>query len=83
MLLCCQYFGNLVTCLDWDEAWLNEAFALYYQYKSVDVAEPGMRYVSSSQLSTAYSHRIDCLRDKREKRPIAVFAHLLFYSFSL
>ena len=51
MLLCCQYFGNLVTCLDWDEAWLNEAFALFYQYKSVDVAQPTMRYVSFTQLS--------------------------------
>jgi aminopeptidase N len=26
-----QWFGDLVTCADWSHAWLNEAFATYFQ----------------------------------------------------
>lgn len=26
-----QWFGDLVTCVDWAHAWLNEAFATYFQ----------------------------------------------------
>ena len=26
-----QWFGDLVTCADWPHAWLNEAFATYFQ----------------------------------------------------
>jgi len=50
---CWQYVGNLVTCLIWRELWLNEAFALFYQQKAVDVVEPSMYLVSSPLLHDA------------------------------
>ena len=27
-----QWWGDLVTCRDWSEAWLNEGFATYFEY---------------------------------------------------
>ena len=27
-----QWFGDLVTCRDWGEGWLNEGFATYFEY---------------------------------------------------
>jgi aminopeptidase N len=27
-----QWWGNLVTCREWSEAWLNEGFATYFEY---------------------------------------------------
>ena len=40
-----QYFGNLVTCHWWDDLWLNEGFARYYQIKGVADVEPTWQLV--------------------------------------
>lgn len=49
--LCCgvQYFGDLVTCLWWDEIWLNEAFAVLYDYYGVNHVSPEWEMVSLTQ----------------------------------
>ena len=41
-----QYFGNVVTCYWWDEIWINEGFARFYESRGVDVFEPGFGVVS-------------------------------------
>uniref|UniRef100_A0A665W9T2 Aminopeptidase n=1 Tax=Echeneis naucrates TaxID=173247 RepID=A0A665W9T2_ECHNA len=40
-----QWFGNIVTMDWWDDLWLNEGFASFFEYVGVEIAEPtwGMR----------------------------------------
>ncbi|XP_046691804.1 LOW QUALITY PROTEIN: glutamyl aminopeptidase [Silurus meridionalis] len=40
-----QWFGNIVTMDWWDDLWLNEGFASFFEYVGVEAAEPswGMR----------------------------------------
>ncbi|XP_010225771.1 PREDICTED: glutamyl aminopeptidase [Tinamus guttatus] len=35
-----QWFGNIVTMDWWDDLWLNEGFASYFEYLGVNEAEP-------------------------------------------
>lgn len=39
-----QWYGNLITCEWWDNLWLNEGFASYFEYFSVDLVEPDWHY---------------------------------------
>ena len=36
-----QFFGNTITCEWWDQIWLNEAPASYYEHMAVDAVTEG------------------------------------------
>ncbi len=41
-----QWFGNLVTMRWWNDLWLNEGFATYMQYMSIETVFPILDIVS-------------------------------------
>ncbi|NXW96301.1 AMPE aminopeptidase, partial [Larus smithsonianus] len=40
-----QWFGNIVTMDWWDDLWLNEGFASYFEFLGVNAAEPDWQMV--------------------------------------
>lgn len=45
---CCffvQWFGNLVTMEWWNDLWLNEGFAKFMEYISLDITYPELQVV--------------------------------------
>jgi len=57
-----QWFGNWVTMSWWDDLWLNEAFATWMAYKSVDQWQRGWRiWLDFDQRKAAAMH-LDALR---------------------
>ncbi|XP_068631135.1 membrane alanyl aminopeptidase-like [Battus philenor] len=37
-----KWFGNLITCRWWDNVWINEGFASYFEYFAMDAVDPSM-----------------------------------------
>jgi len=42
-----QWFGNLATLDDWNELWINEGFATYFEAVLADAYQPGMGYLNN------------------------------------
>ncbi|HVR64122.1 MAG TPA: M1 family aminopeptidase [Polyangia bacterium] len=77
-----QWWGDLVTCREWSEAWLNEGFATYFEYiwrehvKGRDEADVELLNDAEGYLNEAgrYQRPVVC---RQYEEPIHIFdAHL-------
>jgi aminopeptidase N len=46
------WFGNLVTMEWWNELWLNEAMATFFEFKAIEKIYPDMDTVLYSNINT-------------------------------
>jgi aminopeptidase N len=78
-----QWWGDLLTCREWPEAWLNEGFATYFEYvwrehhKGRDEADVELLADGDSYLSEAgtYQRPIVC---RQYEEPIDLFDRHLY-----
>ncbi len=57
-----QWFGNWVTMTWWDDLWLNEAFATWMAFKTVDQWNPAWRVWLEFDQAKAAAMHLDALR---------------------
>ncbi|CAH2105881.1 unnamed protein product [Euphydryas editha] len=83
-----KWFGNLITCRWWDNVWINEGFASYFEYFAMDGVDPSMeledqfniRYLQSA-LSTDSSASTRALQHTVNS-PAQVTGHFSGISYS-
>ncbi len=70
-----QWFGDLLTCRDWAQAWLNESFATYFEetWKQVDPESSEDEF----RLGMRLNQRAYLGEDKAYRRPIV---HNVYYN---
>ncbi|GCE10166.1 M1 family aminopeptidase [Tengunoibacter tsumagoiensis] len=66
-----QWFGDLVTCRDWSNGWLNEGFATYFEqlWGEHDRGQDAFKYEMLKE------KQIYLAEDKRYRRPVVYYAY--------
>ena len=66
-----QWFGDLVTCRDWSNGWLNEGFATYFEllWEQHSKGNDEFKYALSKNKSAYFGE------DNHYRRPIVYFAY--------
>jgi len=73
-----QWWGDLLTCREWSEAWLNEGFATYFEYvwrehaKGRDEADLELRNDADSYFAEAHRYQRP-ITSRRWDEPIHLF----------
>jgi aminopeptidase N len=78
-----QWWGDLLTCREWSEAWLNEGFATYFEYvwreqaKGRDEADHELLADTDGYLAEASGRYVRSIVSRHYDEPIHLFdAHL-------
>jgi aminopeptidase N len=70
-----QWFGNLVTMNWWNDLWLNEGFASYFEFIGADAAHPEEQFLDSYfSTDVAYALHFD---SKKAAHPMSLTSSLV------